>query len=107
MGKVSSKLVLMYVVFILMTIAGLLSTISGTILWLTNDGGGRRGGLREGVRTNETILTRSTVFGFDRNTWRITHVYSSLVFIILVIIHALLNWRWVMNVSRIVLSSRV
>ncbi|MEM1879719.1 MAG: DUF4405 domain-containing protein [Desulfurococcaceae archaeon] len=107
-GKLNSKLVLMYIVFVTMTLAGVVSTFSGIVLLLSstsNGFGGKRarGELEGGLRVD----TRDVTLELKRSEWKYIHVVSSLLCVTLVAVHVVLNWRWIVNVSKVVLGNGV
>ncbi|MBU0893982.1 MAG: DUF4405 domain-containing protein [Nanoarchaeota archaeon] len=71
-----------FTIDLLMFIDFLLIAISGFILWLVLPrGGGKLGNL----------------FIFLREDWLFIHHWTSVLLIILIIIHLLLNWIWIKN----------
>lgn len=111
--RVATRLMLLYIVFIAMTITGIISVVSGLVLWLGDGGNGYRGGdgARRGYRANEIMETyqsiekRNIILGLERSTWKDIHVYSSLACVILVLVHAVLNWRWIVCSTRAIFGS--
>lgn len=65
--------VLMFIVFIIIA-------VSGFILWFVLPRGGGRAG---------------NGFLFLRETWILIHDWFSVILIILVLLHLILNWRWI------------
>lgn len=99
--KISTRLALLYIVFVAMTVAGIVSTASGIILWLSSNGGGYRGdGSRGGYRDDQTMENRGPVLGLARSSWKYVHAISSIACVILVIVHVILNWKWILSASR-------
>lgn len=70
-----------FLIDILIFILFLVITISGFILWLVLPRGG--GGVRE------------SSFIFDRHIWVGIHNWLSVGLILLIIVHLLLNWKWI------------
>ncbi|MEM2075928.1 MAG: DUF4405 domain-containing protein [Zestosphaera sp.] len=91
--SISPRVMACYVNFILLLVAVALSYVSGLVLWLILPHGQARGGLP----TNNTFL------GLSRSAWENAHVVTSLSFLVLTIIHLMLNWMWIRNVTKCLL----
>ncbi|MEM1679606.1 MAG: DUF4405 domain-containing protein [Sulfolobales archaeon] len=93
-----SKLVACYVNFILLLITGVLVYISGFVLWLVLPHGQVRG----------SFLTSNTFLGLNRSAWENIHIVASILFLVLTIVHLILNWAWIKNTSKcLILPQRV
>ena len=47
------------------------------------------------------VLLGDVSFGLARHDWKGIHNISSIIFVILVVIHLVLHWRWVKNIPKI------
>lgn len=72
--------------------AFLMVSLSGLVNWLVLPGGGYRGG--------RNPLYHTTFLSLNRPDWTDVHLWSALLFIIIVIIHLALHWQWIMCVVR-------
>lgn len=110
---ISRILLAMYIVFLVVSIAGIVSFVSGIALWIAPEGGyGYRGGGGEVIRRRSDSTTdvdeianlwiERSVLGLDRAVWKNIHIYSSLLCIVAVLIHILFNWKWIVSVTRVV-----
>lgn len=98
---ISKRLIGMYTVFILMSIFGIISLMSGLVLWINSEGGGYRGDGPFGRNYDSTVAElRDIMFASQRRFWRDVHIYSSLTCVMLVVVHMVLNWKWVVSVTR-------
>jgi hypothetical protein len=78
-----------------------ISAISGIIIWLILPGG-YGFGLYEFKSFQDASETLSDNFlGFPRHTWINIHIYSSTIFVILVVLHDILHWRWFRSLPKI------
>jgi hypothetical protein len=88
-----NRVVKNYIIFIALVLPVIIEGISGFILWwiLPSGEGGYRGGLGPSVRD---------VFIWDRHAWIDIHNVSALVLVVLVIIHIVIHWRWIVTVTK-------
>jgi len=86
----SFKLVVCYVNFVLLLITGVLVYISGFVLWL----------VLPHERVRGSFLTSNTFLEFNRGVWENIHVVASILFLVLTIIHLVLNWGWIKNTTK-------
>ena len=77
------------------------SAVSGIILWVFLPSG-------DSLSQDKLLLSQGlggelerVFFGLSRSTWSDLHIYSGLIFIILVVTHDMLHWRWYKNLPRI------
>ncbi|RLG86555.1 MAG: hypothetical protein DRO39_02845 [Thermoprotei archaeon] len=83
-----------YSIFILLTIVWVVATVTGFLLFINQ--------LEYGCRA----LGRTLILGIPRKQWIAIHNYSSIAFTILGIAHLLINWRWVVNATKTIFSSK-
>ncbi|KQC03162.1 MAG: hypothetical protein APR53_01570 [Methanoculleus sp. SDB] len=81
------------VVDICALVAFIPSTVSGLVLFLLLPAGGYQGG--------RNLLYAESVLGVTRSGWIDIHDYSSLIFVVFLILHLLLHWRYFKNLPRI------
>lgn len=76
----------------------LLQATSGFILWVALP---RGDGFR--FRGSGSRLAHDS-FGFARETWLDIHQWAGVALIVILLVHLLLHWRWVLNVTKRVLA---
>jgi hypothetical protein len=76
--------------FSIMLLLGLVQAISGFLLWLVIPGGHR--GFGAG-RASDTIL-------WPRYTWIDLHDWTAVALVVMVIIHLILHWNWIVNMTK-------
>lgn len=81
-----------YIVDLVMFVLALLEVISGFVLWLVLPrGGGYMGG--RGLITEATFL-------WSRDTWLGLHNWIAVALLVIVILHLVLHWRWIVYMTR-------
>jgi len=81
-----------YILFVLMFLLGLFQAVNGFLLWLVIPGGGYRGG--RGLTGDESI------FIWNRQTWVDIHHWTAVALIVLVAVHLILHWKWILFTTR-------
>jgi cytochrome b subunit of formate dehydrogenase len=81
-----------YIVDILIAISFLVTAITGLIVFFFSSGV-RQGGFQ-------------TFFGIIKGMWLVIHNWSGVIFIILVILHFVLHWNWVMSMTKNIFSKK-
>jgi hypothetical protein len=72
--------------------------ISGLVRWLILPSGyGYYGG-------RFFVDTAYTVFIFSRHTWGDIHRWTAVILLILITLHIILHWRWIVNMSKNLIS---
>jgi len=83
-----------------MLLLALFQAISGFILWLALHGGdGYRGGRNAG-------LGGQTAFLWDRHTWIDLHDWTAVALLVIIVIHLILHWRWIVYMTGSYFRSR-
>jgi hypothetical protein len=72
----------------LLVLGSLAEAVSGFILWFALPSGGGRGRLE------------LTYLGLSRHTWVDVHDWAAIALTVLVIVHFILHWRWVVQMSK-------
>ncbi len=91
-----TKTKLKYALDVLLLVAFLLSAVTGIVLWLGGSSGGYQGGSNPAFQT--------TLLGIARKTWNDLHTLSSLVMVAGVILHLVLHWKWIVYMTKQLLS---
>ncbi len=81
----------MYINFIALLIVWLIMIVTGLVMWFALPGGGPRHGRLAG---------EALFWGLTKQSWEDIHKYAGIAFIILVGIHLILNWRWIVSTSK-------
>ncbi|MFH1561464.1 MAG: DUF4405 domain-containing protein [Patescibacteria group bacterium] len=77
------------IVDILAFFSGIVSALSGFILWIFLPCG-----------TGQGRQIASYFLGIEKHQWQSIHVYSSIALTILVLIHLVLHWSWVKKLPK-------
>jgi hypothetical protein len=81
-----------YFLAVFMFLLGLLEAASGFVLWLVLPrGSGYMGG--RGLASEATLL-------WTRDAWLDLHIWVAVALVIIVVIHLVLHWRWIVFVTR-------
>jgi hypothetical protein len=89
-----TKAIKYWVLAIIMALLALVEAISGFVLWLgftTRQGGGH--GLGGG-------LGNLTFWELSRHTWIDIHDWVAVALVILVCVHVILHWKWIVRVAK-------
>ena len=82
-----------YIVDLVMFVLALLEVISGFVLWLVLPRGGGYAGGRGGSGAEATFL-------WSRDTWLGLHNWIAVALLVIVILHLVLHWRWIVYMTR-------
>jgi len=82
-----------YIVFFIMVLLALFEVVSGFVLWLVlpRGGGGYMGG--RGVAAQATFL-------WERHTWIDLHNWVAVALVVMVVIHVILHWKWIVYMTK-------
>lgn len=82
-----------YALFVMLFLLGLFQAITGFVLWIVlPHGAGYRGG-----RGLELV---DNTFIWQRDTWIDLHDWTAVALVILVLIHLVLHWKWIIYTTR-------
>jgi hypothetical protein len=81
-----------YILVALLVLASLFETVSGFVLWFVLP----RGGGFMGGRNVSAVAT----FGWDRNTWLDLHNWGAVALVVIVIIHVVWHWGWIVRMTK-------
>jgi hypothetical protein len=88
MGKATRN----YLVGILMFLLALFEGVSGLVLWLILPKGG-------GYRWGRELLAEAT-FLWSRDTWIDLHDWVGVALAVVVVIHVVLHWDWIVHMAK-------
>jgi hypothetical protein len=78
-----------FILACLMFLMAVIEGLSGFLLWLVIPGGGGRGG------------GESSVFwGITKNAWIDIHDWVAVAMLVLVVIHIILHWKWIVRMIK-------
>ena len=81
-----------YLVNLIMFVLALFEVVSGFVLWLVLPrGGGYMGG--RGLSTEATFL-------WSRDTWLDLHNWVAVALVVVVVIHLILHWKWIVHMTK-------
>jgi cytochrome b561 len=79
-----------YILFVLLLLCGFVQAVSGFLLWLIIPGGHR--GLSRSGQITEVL--------WSRYTWIEIHDWVAVALLVLVIIHIILHWKWIIFMTK-------
>jgi hypothetical protein len=81
-----------YSLAVVMFLLGLFEVVSGLVLWLVLPrGSGYMGG--RGLASGASFL-------WSRDAWLDLHIWVGVALVIMVVVHLLLHWRWIVSVTK-------
>jgi hypothetical protein len=86
------KVTIHYVLFIVMLVLGLFQIFSGFIMWFVLP----RGGLGRGAGGSGDV----TFWALSRHNWADLHDWVAVVLVVVVIVHFILHWKWIVRMTR-------
>jgi hypothetical protein len=82
-----------YILFFILFLLGLFQAMSGFILWFgLARGGGQGRGWGGGTAT--------TFWSLSRHTWTDVHSWVALALLVMIIIHIILHWHWIVRMTK-------
>lgn len=82
-----NKPIVNYVVDALMAVSFVVTAVSGVVMFFFLPDQVRGGGFNQ-------------FFGITKSTWKVYHDWSGLLMIILVLIHLILHWNWMVCMTK-------
>ena len=86
------KAVQHYIMFFLLVVSSLVEAASGFVLWFALPHGGGRFASKE-------------FWSISRDTWTTMHDWAAVALIVIVLVHIIMHWKWVVTVTRQMLRS--
>lgn len=82
-----------YIIFFIMVLLALFEAVSGFVLWfvLPRGGEGYMGGRGEAAQA---------AFLWERHTWLDLHNWVAVALVVLVVIHVILHWKWIIYMTK-------
>jgi cytochrome b subunit of formate dehydrogenase len=81
-----------YIIDFLMTVSFIFVAISGLVIFFFLPSGVRQGGWQE-------------FWGIEKNVWTDIHNWSGIVFVVLVLLHFILHWQWLVCMTKNIFSN--
>jgi hypothetical protein len=82
-----------YILFIIMFLLALLQAVSGFLLWLVIPGG-------QGYRGGRGVELADSTFLWSRHTWIDLHDWVAVALVVMVIVHLILHWKWIVYMTK-------
>ena len=83
-----------YLLALVMFLLALFQAVSGFVLWFALPrGNGYRGG-------RDAEIEGAATFLWDRHTWINIHDWVAVALLVLLVIHLILHWKWIVYVTR-------
>lgn len=86
-----------YILFVILLLLGLIQAVSGFLLWLVIPGGHRGFGISQ----------ISGDFLWSRYTWIEIHDWTAIALVVIVIIHIILHWKWIIHTTKRMLRKQL
>ena len=87
-----------------MALLGLAEAISGFVIWLAFPTGGGGGG--RGLGGGGGGLGNLTFLELSKHTWIDIHDWVAVALIVLVIVHLLLHWKWIVRMAKFMFQGK-
>ena len=88
-----------FILFTLMSLSALFQAVSGFVMWLALPHEGYRGG--RGIGTDE-----QATFLWTRDTWIDIHDWVAVALLVLLMIHLILHWKWIVYQTKRIFSQK-
>ena len=88
------KQTLNYLTNLIFFLLMLIETLTGFVLWLVLPHGGGGGGGKRGL-----TLTEET-FIWGRDTWLDLHDWFAVALLVVLVIHLILHWKWIVYMTK-------
>jgi cytochrome b561 len=82
-----------YIIFIIMLLLALFQVLSGTVLWFVLPHG-------TGYQGSKYLNAVEPTFGWSRDTWVDWHDWTAAALLAMLIIHLILNWKWIVHTTK-------
>ena len=84
-----------YLLALIMFLLALFQAVSGFVLWLVlpRGDGGFMGGRGTGIGEEAAFL-------WDRHTWIYIHEWVAVSLLVLLVIHLILHWKWIVYITK-------
>jgi len=84
-----------------MLLPAIFQAVSGFVLWFVLPRGGGGGGGGRG-----TAAVNEATFLWDRHTWIDIHNWVAVTLLVLLVVHLILNWKWIVYITRAYFSPK-
>jgi hypothetical protein len=82
-----------YILFAIMFLLGLFQAVSGFVLWLVLPHG-------QGYRGGRGLELVDNTFIWQRDTWIDLHDWTAVALLVMIIIHLILHWKWIVHMTK-------
>jgi hypothetical protein len=85
-----------WILTVFMALLGLAEAVSGFVLWLAFPTGGGGRGFGGGIGAGNL-----TFWELSKHTWIDIHDWVAVALVVLVIIHVILHWKWIVRMAKV------
>ena len=89
-----------------MALLGLAEAVTGFVLWLGFPAGGSGGGRGWGGGLGSGGLGNITFWEISKHTWIDIHDWVAVALVVLVLVHVVLHWKWIMRMAKSIFRGR-
>jgi hypothetical protein len=89
-----------YILFVIMFLLALFQAVSGFLMWLVINRGG------EGFQGGRGLEQADSTFMWSKHTWTNLHDWTAVALLVMVIIHLILHWKWIVYTTKKAFSFR-
>jgi len=82
-----------YIIDFLLSVSFIVLAVSGLVIFFFLPSGVRQGGFQE-------------FFGIEKNVWTNVHNWSGIIFILLILLHFILHWQWVVRMTKNIFTDK-
>jgi hypothetical protein len=83
-----------------MALLGIVEAVSGFVLWLAFPAGGGGRGFGRGTGN-------LTFWDISRHTWIDIHDWVAVALVVIVLVHVILHWKWIVTVAKTIFRGRM
>lgn len=84
-----------YILFVILFFIGLFQAVSGFVMWFALRHGGEGYGRGGGGGSSEGIF-----WSLTKDTWRDLHDWAAVALLVMIIIHLILHWKWIVYMTK-------
>jgi len=83
-----------YILFVIMFLLAVFQAVSGFLMWLVIPRGG------EGFQGSRGLELADATFIWSKHTWINLHDWTAVALLVMVIIHLILHWKWIVYTTK-------
>ncbi len=82
-----------YILFVIMFLLAVFQALSGFILWIVLPHG-------QGYRGGRGLELVDNAFIWQRDTWIDLHDWTAVALLVMIVIHLVLHWKWIIYITK-------